>query len=43
MISFGMTSVNTRVSVKVTNLHETEIITNMSIRNTIVQLKTIMT
>lgn len=42
MISFGMTSMNTRVSVNVTNLYGTEIIANMNIRNTMVQLKTIM-
>lgn len=42
MISFGMASMNTRVSVNVNNLYGTEIITNMNIRNTIVQLKTIM-
>lgn len=42
MISFGMTSMNIRVSVNVTNLYGTEIITNMNIRNTMVQLKTIM-
>lgn len=35
-----MISMNTRVSV--TNLYRTEIIINMSIRNIIVQLKTIM-
>lgn len=42
MISFGMTSMNRRVSVNVTNLYGTEIITNVNIRNTVVQLKTIM-